>query len=477
MALQEVLDKIKAVVGPSGWMSHEDPAVAPWLIDSHGVFTGACALFVRPATTREVSRILAICHQADVAVVPQGGNTSRCGAATPDKSGRAILLNLGRMNAIRAIDADNYSITVEAGCILQTVQQTAENAGRYFPLSLGAQGSCQIGGNLATNAGGINVLRYGNTRDLVLGLELVLPDGQVLDQLLGLRKDNTGYDLKQLFIGSEGTLGVITAAVLKLFPLPVDSATAFCAMRDIDACITLLARARVASGDGLNSFELIPGIAVELATRHIEGISSPLSDIVQWHVLVEFSATQTDAGIGEKLEGMLEQAFEDQIITDATIAQSGQQRAELWRLREAVVEAQVAEGASIKHDVSVPISRIPEFLCRSEKVTSEICPGVRPYPFGHVGDGNIHYNLMQPEGASRADFLALKAKLHRAVYDITDQLGGSISAEHGVGQVKRSEIGHYKSALELELMKRLKQLFDPKGIMNPGKVLPDSGSD
>ncbi len=473
MALQEALDEIKAVVGPGGWLPHDDRDVAPWLIDSHKIYTGACALFVRPANTREVSQVLAICHRTGVAVVPQGGNTSRCGAATPDQTGHTIVLNMSRMNAIRAIDAANYSITVEAGCILQTVQQTAENAGRFFPLNLGARGTCQIGGNLGTNAGGINVLRYGNTRDLVLGLEVVLPDGQVLDQLLGLRKDNTGYDLKQLFIGSEGTLGVITAAVLKLYPLPVESATALCALRDIDACITLLERARVASGDGLSSFELIPGIAVELSSRHIAGITSPLSEIAQWHVLLEFSGTQTDAGICEQLDAMLERAFEDEIVTDAAIARSGQQRDELWRLREAVVDAQVVEGVSIKHDVSVPISRVPEFLRQSEKAASGICPGVRPYPFGHVGDGNIHYNLMQPAGASGDDFLALKATLQRAVHDITHELGGSISAEHGIGQNKRSEIGRYKSAFELSLMKQLKQVFDPKGIMNPGKVLPD----
>ena len=469
-ALNDAIDEIKQALGPNGW-SQDPDVLAPLLVDTRDYYHGACALLARPADTEQTAAVVEICHRHGIAIVPQGGNTSRVGSATPDESGTQILLSLSRMNRVRAIDAANFTMTVEAGCVLKNLQDAATDADRLFPLSLGAEGSCMIGGNIASNAGGINVLRYGNTRDLVLGLEVVLPNGEIWDGLRGLRKDNTGYDLKQLYIGSEGTLGVITAAVVKLFPLPKEKATALCALRDLDACLDLLAAAREASGDALTSFELMAGITLDFAYRHIGTAKRALDADYDWTVLLEFSGLKPDGSMNRALETMLETAFEDGILVDAVIAQSEQQRADLWFLREAIVEAQAYEGASIKHDVAVPVSKVPAFISGSNAALADYLPGIRPYPFGHVGDGNIHYNITQPAGMAAEDFMARAEAIHRIVHGITRDLNGSISAEHGIGQLKREELKLYKSALELDLMKQVKSALDPKGLMNPGKVL------
>ncbi|MEE8444090.1 MAG: FAD-binding oxidoreductase, partial [Alphaproteobacteria bacterium] len=393
------------------------------------------------------------------------------GASVPDESGRAVVLSLSRLDKIRELDALNDTITVEAGCVLADIQNAAAKAERLFPLSLGAEGSCQIGGNLSTNAGGVAVLRYGNARALALGLEVVLPDGRVWDGLRALRKDNTGYDLKQLFIGAEGTLGVITAAVLRLFPRPREVVTALAAVADPDAAIKLLAGARASVGDAVTAFELIPRIGIDMAVRHIADIKDPFDGRHDWAVLLELSSPDPEGGLGEKLTALLDAAMTDGLVADAAIAASETQARALWRIREAMVEAQAHEGGSIKHDVSVPVSRVGDFIAEATKACHAALAGVRPIAFGHIDDGNIHLNLSQPPGADRDAFLAEWARFNRIVHDVVDAMGGSISAEHGIGQLKRDELKRYKSEIELDLMRRLKEALDPAGIMNPGKLL------
>ena len=466
----EALARIKDIVGPKGWS--DDPDVTePLLSERRGLYVGKTALLARPANTQEVAGIVRICAEQGIAIVPQGGNTGLVGGGIPHEHGGEILLNLSRMNRVRTIDPANYTITVEAGCVLADVQEAAKDADRLFPLSLGAEGSCQIGGNISTNAGGVAVLRYGNMRELVLGLEVVLPSGEVWDGLRELRKDNTGYDLKQLFIGGEGTLGVITAAVLKLFPAPRDQQTVMVALSNLDAAIELLAMAREASGDAVTSLELIPRIGLEFAILHIPDIADPLGHPHEFYVLVEFSGTRPDSGMAANMEAFLEAAFERGVIADAALARSEAQRAGLWRIREAIVEAQKHEGASIKHDVSVPVDRTPEFIRRSVAGVEAAMPGIRPIPFGHIGDGNIHLNLSQPPDMEPAEYLARWGEMNSVVHPIVAELGGSISAEHGVGRLKREEITHYKSDVEIELMRSVKAALDPQGIMNPGKLV------
>jgi len=391
-------------------------------------------------------------------------------AASPPEDGHNIVLALGRMNRIRAIDPVNFTMTVEAGCILADLQQAAAEADRLFPLSLGAEGSCQIGGNLSTNAGGIAVLRYGNTRELTLGLEVVLPDGRVWDGLRGLRKDNTGYDLKQLFIGGEGTLGIITAATVKLFPKPREVETAFLGLARVEDAMALFAHARAASADQLTAFELIPRAALDLALVHVHGTLDPLASPHPWYVLTEMSSSQTESGIRGLLERLLQAALEEGLVSDGVIAESGAQAKQLWHIREAIVEAQLYSG-SIKHDVAVPVSRVAEFITRATAAVSERLPGIRPMAFGHVGDGNIHFNLTQPDGANKEAYLARWQEFNDLVHAVVRELAGSISAEHGVGRLKRDEITHYKPAVEIELMRRIKRVLDPDNIMNPGKVV------
>jgi FAD/FMN-containing dehydrogenase len=467
----DLLAAIKTAVGPQGW-TDEPEAMAPHLTDQRGQFHGRAALLVRPDSTAAVAEVVRLCAEAGVAIVPQGGNTGLVGGATPSEGGNEILLCLSRLNRIRAVDALNYTMTVEAGCILQQVQEAAAAAERLFPLSLGAEGSCQIGGNLSTNAGGIAVLRYGNARELVLGLEVVLPDGRVWDGLRALRKDNTGYDLKQLFIGAEGTLGIITAAVLKLFPKPYERITAFAALDDLPSALELLTRCRAASGDAVTSFELIPRIGVEMALRHVPETVDPLARPAPHYLLIELTATKPDSGLRAVLEQMLATALEDGLLLDATLAESGEQARRLWHLREAIVEAQKLAGGGIKHDVSVPVSRIPEFVDRASRAVEQALPGIRPVAFGHLGDGNIHFNLCRPTDMDREAFLARRPELTPIVHDIVAGLDGSISAEHGLGRLKRDEIARYKSPVELDLMRRIKKALDPQDILNPGKLLP-----
>jgi FAD/FMN-containing dehydrogenase len=416
-----------------------------------------------------VAAIVKLCAAARVPIYPQGGNTGLCGGAVPEGDG--IVLSLGRMNRIRAIDPVNFTITAEAGVILAELQRTAAEADRLFPLSLGAEGSCQIGGNLSTNAGGIAVLRYGNTRDLTLGLEVVLPDGTVWDGLRGLRKDNTGYDLKQLFIGAEGTLGIITAATLKLFPKPVEIETAFLALSQVEDVMALFARARAATGDQLTAFELIPRIGLEIAMKHVPNVADPLAQPHPWYALIELSSSQPGRGLRQALDELLATAHDQGLIIDGTIAQSATQARDLWRIREGMVEAQKHIGAGIKHDVSVPVSKVANFIGAASDAIGRRYQGARPIPFGHVGDGNIHYNIHQPVGGDGKMFLAEQHRINEIVHDIAASLDGSISAEHGIGILKRDELPRYKPAAALDLMRKIKQTLDPGGIMNPGKIL------
>jgi FAD/FMN-containing dehydrogenase len=465
------IGRIRAVLGPAGCI--EDARdVEPYLVDFRGLYRGATPLVACPASTADVAEVLAICNELGVGVVPHGGNTSYCGGATPHESGDEIVLSLRRMNRVRDVDADNFSMTVEAGCLLADVQAAAEAAERFFPLALGSEGSCQIGGNLSTNAGGLNAVRYGVARDLALGLEVVLADGRVIDGLSNLRKDNTGYDLRDLFIGAEGTLGVITAASLKLFPRLRTIETAFVAVPGIGAAVQLLARMRAATGDAVTSFEYLPRIAVELATRHVPGVTDPIERPYEAYVLCEVATARDDPQLRGLLEAVLGLALEDGLALDAVIAESLAQRAALWKLRESVPEAQRAEGASIKHDVSVPVAALPRFVPEATDAVLAIVPAGRMVAYGHVGDGNLHFNVSVPLGEDGSAFLAHAPAIHKAVHEIVRRYRGSISAEHGIGRLKREALALHRSHIDLDVMRAIKRALDPKGILNPGKVLP-----
>ena len=459
--MSDTFARLKAA---AGGFSEDAREIAPHLIEWRGKYQGRAPLMLLPKTTAQVSAILAICNETRTPIVPQGGNTGLVGGQIPLHG--EVLLSLARMNAIRHVDT--ASLTAEAGVILADAQAAARRHERYFPLSLASEGSCTIGGNLSTNAGGVNVLRYGNARELVLGLEVVLADGRVLDMLRALRKDNTGYDLKQLFIGAEGTLGVITAAVLKLFPQPETAETAFVAVRDPAAAVELLARLQQATGGMISAFELMPRIGLDFVLAHIPQTADPLSAPSPWYVLVEAAGS---ASLKETVETALGGAIDSGLATDAAIATSETQRAALWRLRESLSEAQKPEGASIKHDVSVPVKDIAEFLRRGCALAEKTIPGARPVPFGHLGDGNIHFNISVPKGGDNEAFLARWSELSRAVHDLVHAFGGSISAEHGIGVMKRDELPRYKSAAEMDVMRALKRMMDPNGILNPGKVV------
>ena len=467
----EALARIAALVGAPHALT--DPALmAPFLADERGLYLGRAAMVVRPATTDEVAGVVRICAEAGIAIVPQGGNTSLVGGSVPHEHGREIVLSLSRLNRIRSVDAANDSLVAEAGVTLAEVQAAAAEADRLFPLSMASEGSCQVGGVLSTNAGGTAVLRYGNARELTLGIEVVLADGRVLDLLSALRKDNTGYDTKQLFIGAEGTLGIITAAVLRLFPRPREVETAFVALPRLGAVTGLLARLRQATGDAVSAFELIPRIALDFVLRHVPGTTAPLAGAHPWYVLVELSSPRPGTGLREALEQALSGAVEDGLAADAALASSEAQRAGLWRLREAIPEAQKREGGSIKHDVAVPVARVPEFIETAGRAVASEMAGIRVVAFGHAGDGNIHFNLSQPEGMDRDAYLARWFDFNRIVHDIVAGMGGSVSAEHGIGRLKRGEFARYADAGEIELMRRIKAALDPKGILNPGKLLP-----
>ena len=445
--------------------------MAPHLTDWRGRYTGSARAVVKPSNTAEVAAVVRACAAANVPIVPQGGNTGLCGGATPLENGASIVINLSRMNRIRSIDPLNDAMVVEAGCTLSAIQEAAAAADRLFPLSLASEGSCEIGGNLSTNAGGVHVLRYGNTRELALGLEVVLPDGRIWDGLRALRKDNTGYDLKQLFIGAEGTLGIVTAAVLKLFPRPRTHATAWVSVANPNAAVALLGQLRQGCGDRVAAFEIAGRSAVQLVLKHIPGARAPLAGDPEWSVLIELEDAADDAPLNDLLERELGASVEAGLVEDAVLATSLSQAEALWALRENISEAQRIEGVSIKHDISVPVSRIPEFLERADAALLRIWPDLRIVTFGHIGDGNLHYNLSKPDALQNADFIDRTPEANRVVHDLVTEVGGSISAEHGLGQLKRVEITRYKSEVELDLMRAVKRSLDPRGLMNPGKVL------
>ncbi len=470
MPAPALLDRLRSIVGPQGFLDQPFD-IAPFTVDHRKLYRGATPLVLRPDSTAQVAAILSACHEARVGVVPVGGNTGYCGGATPSEDGTQIVLSMARMRRVRAVDPHNFTMVAEAGCVLADVQAAAAAADRLFPLSLGSEGSCQLGGNLSTNAGGTAVLRYGMMRDLVLGLEVVLPDGRVLDALKSLRKDNTGYDLRDLFIGAEGTLGVITAAAIKLFSRPATLVTAFVAVPTPDAAVALLSRLRAATGDLVSTFELIPRIGIDLVTRHIPQTSDPFSERYDWYVLVEVGGGKHAGGLREALELELEAALAAAEIANAVFAESDAQREALWRLRETIPEAQRSDGASIKHDVSVTTSELPRFIVEGSQAVLDIAPRGRLVTYGHLGDGNLHFNVNQSPEQPADEFLALAPRIHRAVHDLVARYGGSFSAEHGIGRLKREELVHYKDPVALEVMRSIKRALDPHGIMNPGKVL------
>jgi len=464
-----LLATLKAIVGEANVLT-SDADVAPYVTDWRGRYRGSARAVVRPSTAADVAAVVRCCAEHGAPVVPQGGNTGLCGGATPREDSGEVVVSLSRLTRVRALDAGNATLTVEAGMLLARVQQAADDAGLLFPLSLAAEGSCTIGGNLATNAGGTAVLRYGNARELVLGLEVVLADGRIWDGLKGLRKDNTGYDIKQLFLGSEGTLGIITAAVLKLFPKPRTSATALAALPDVDAAIALLGLLRQALGDRLTGFELVSDECIALTRKQFPALPDPLPGY-PWYALAQADDPAADSPLAVQMEAALAAAVEQHVAGDAAIAQSAAQAAELWALREHIPEAQRLEGANIKHDISLPVSRIPAFLADAQVALGSALRGVRYVVFGHLGDGNLHYNLSAPPGTPAAAFLGEAARANRIVYDLVARLGGSFSAEHGIGQMKRGELLRYKSAVEIELMQRIKHALDPDALLNPGKVV------
>ena len=467
------LDTLRAAF--SGRLHSDAADMAAFLSDWRGKWTGRAIAVAQPDSTADVAAVLRWCHAQRVPVVPQGGNTGLSGGSTPDASGAALVLSLTRMNKVRNVDALNNTMVVDAGLTLQRVQDAAREADRLFPLSLAAQGSCTIGGNLATNAGGVQVLRYGNARDLCLGLEVVTAEGEVWDGLRGLRKDNTGYDLRDLFIGSEGTLGIITGASLKLFPRTAAQAVAFAAVPTPEAAVQLLQLAQARLGAALTAFELIGDSCMVLVERHVAAARLPLAGRSSWYVLLEASDTRDEAHAGAAIEGLLEAALERQLASDVALSTSLAQFRALWALREDISESQGAEGKTIKHDISLPISRIAEFVTGTSAAIDSRFPGQRLVVFGHLGDGNLHYNVSPaadrtgPEHA--AAFVALEGPINRLVHDAVAALGGSISAEHGLGVLRRDESARYKSAVEMKLMRAVKHALDPLGLMNPGKLL------
>jgi FAD/FMN-containing dehydrogenase len=466
-----VIARIADVVGTQGLIM--DPAeMEPYVVDWRGVYRGTTAAVVRPASTEEIAAVVRLCAETGTPIVPQGGNTGMCMASVPRAGSNDIVLTLARMNRIREVDPLNNTVTAEAGVVLAHIQQAAAEVDRLFPLSLGAEGSCVIGGNLSTNAGGVNVLRYGNTRDLVLGLEVVLPDGRVWNGLRGLRKDNTGYDLKQLFVGAEGTLGIITAAVLKLFPKPSASATTWAAVKSPQSALELLALLRRHCGDRINAFELISRNCLELVLRHIPQTRDPLVAPYDWYVLAELADSSAQEELRSELEGALEASMDTGLVLDATLAESGSQSKALWRIRESIPEAARSEpGMLYRHDIAVAVSAIPAFIREAHEALDQRFPGANVICFGHLGDGNLHYNAYVP-GRNRTDAAARDAHdVTDLVYDIVQRYGGSFSAEHGVGLAKIAELKRYKSEVELDLMRAIKRTLDPQGLMNPGKVL------
>ncbi len=470
MDRQQVLQQLKNVVGAAGVVT-DSIAQQAYLIDERQLYQGQAALVLRPDRVEQIAEILSLCNEHRIGVVPQGGNTGACGGATPFDAEHQIVISLDRLNRVREIDPVSFTMTVDAGVVLAKVQAAAADAGLLFPLSMGSEGSCQIGGNLSTNAGGLAVLRYGTARELVLGLEVVLADGRVLSELKGLRKDNTGYPITQLFMGAEGTLGIITGAVLKLFPAPVATETAWLAVNDVGAACQLLGLARQASGDALTSFEYVSGPSAALVLANIDGARAPLEDPHEHYVLLEFTSPDANSGLRQGLERVLEEGMEREWVVDGVLAESGPQRDALWRIRESIPEAEKHEGGVVKHDVSVPIAAIPEFTARAAAELGGLAPH-RLSLYGHVGDGNLHYNLLPPIGEDAAAFKAGPGvELSQAVHGLAVSMGGSFSAEHGVGILKAPDLLAYKSPVALDMMKMVKRSLDPHGIMNPGKIV------
>ncbi len=452
----------------------DDPlAMAPFLEERRGRYTdGRARLVACPASTAEVVAVVQACREAGAPIVSQSGNTGLVGGAAAHARGDEVILSLRRMNRVRALDAANFTMTVEAGCVLEDVQRAALAADRYFPLGLASQAEARIGGNLATNAGGINVLHYGSARDLALGLEVVLADGSVWDGLRGLRKDNSGYNLRDLFIGSEGTLGIITAAVVKLFPRPAQVCTALLALPDARSAVVMLEKLRAASADRMTSCELMSQRAFDFACRHGEGCRSPFSRAYPWYLLVECTTTREGDELGRALAAALDEARASGVVLDVSVAEDAAAGAALWRIRKSIPRAQGLEGGSIKHDVSVPVSAIPEFMREASERVQAAVPGVRVCAFGHVGDGNIHFNLSQPHGMGTEAFMARWDECNRIVHDLAMAMGGSFAAEHGIGRLKPEAVAHYKSPVEVRLMRAVKQALDPDDLLNPGKVVP-----
>jgi FAD/FMN-containing dehydrogenase len=470
------VDKLRDIVGDKGLITDE-PTKHSYLTDWRENYLGSALAVVRPATTEEVAAVVKLCAAEQVAIVPQGGNTGMSGGGTPHEAGREIVLSLTRMNRILDVDLIGYSMTVEAGVVLKTIQEAAAAHDRLFPLSLAAEGSCTIGGNLSTNAGGVQVLHYGNARNLVLGLEIVTPAGEIWNGLRALKKDNTGYDLRDLYLGAEGTLGIITKAVLTLWPRPKDHATSWSAVPSPDAAVALLSGAYAASEDNVTSCELMARQGIDLVLKHIPGAADPLADRHDWYLLMEWSSTRARreganaGGLREKMEAYLGEAMEKGLVLDAVIAQTEAQSHSLWALRENHSESQKREGPSIKHDISVAVSKIPAFMKEGLVAMKKALPECRPVPFGHVGDGNLHFNCQAPPGWDKARFAPHIEKISGVIYDLVVGYGGSISAEHGIGRIKVDELAHYRSKIELDTMRTLKRALDPQNIMNPGKVI------
>lgn len=467
----DLADRFTRLVSPKSVLDAD--AAAPKLVEPRGLYRGKAALALAPASTEEVAAIVALAHETGTVVVPQGGNTGLVGGQTPDESGGAILLSTAKLDRIREVDAEGNLMVVEAGVTLQRAQDAAAEAGRLFPLSLGSEGTCTIGGNIATNAGGTAVLAYGNTRDLVLGVEAVLPDGRIWNGLRRLRKDNSGYDLKHLFIGSEGTLGIVTAAVLKLFPAPRETATAFIGLPTVQAALELFRIARSHAGPALTGCEVLPRIGLDFTLRHMPGVRDPLETPHAWYILLELSSPMS-IGLAAAMETILTEAFEAGVVEDAAIAASGEQAEAFWRIRLGLSEVQGHEGGSIKHDVSVPLGLVATFIDEATEAVEAHLPGARVVAFGHLGDGNIHFNVSQPLGADKAQYIAGWDAMNRVVHDVVYAHGGSVAAEHGVGRLKRGLLAETKSEVELDLMRAVKRAMDPAGLLNPGVVIGET---
>ncbi|MBO6725926.1 MAG: FAD-binding oxidoreductase [Rhizobiaceae bacterium] len=467
---ETLIRRFSEIVGEKYALTGDDD-IAPYVVERRGLFGGRTPLVLRPGSTEEVSRIMTLAYETRTPVVPQGGNTGLVGGQMPDTTGREVVVSLSRMNRIREIDTTSDTITAEAGVVLQALQEAANDNDRLFPLSLGSQGSCQIGGNLSSNAGGTGVLAYGNARELCLGLEVVLPDGRIFDDLRKLKKDNTGYDLKDLFVGAEGTLGIITAAVLKLFPKPKGREVAWAGLNSPDDALRLFRLVQDRAGSAVTTFEMSLDRPLEFLFRHFPATQPPLAERYPCYVMLEISSVRSAEDARSLIEDILSAALEDGMVLDAAIAANGQQFNDFWAMRENMSEAQKPEGFSIKHDISVPVAAIPRFVREGAKLVEQVAPGSRVVCFGHMGDGNLHYNVSEPVGGDTAAFQALYGKMNQAIHGLVHSLGGSFSAEHGIGRLKRDELIASAPPVATELMRAVKQAIDPAGIMNPNKVI------